>query len=62
VPGIPGGKKAKGKAAGKPRAKQGRSGNPAKRAEQAAAAGQPLVDPATLELPPQFKDLLKGEG
>ena len=62
MPGMPamgGGKKGKGRAV-KPKAKKGRSGNPAKRAEQeaAAASGQPLVDPTTLELPSQFKDLL----
>lgn len=69
IPGMPpmpamgGGRKGKGKQA-RPKAKQGRSGNPAKRAQQdaAAASGQPLVDPTMLELPPQFKDLLKGEG
>ncbi len=57
--GVGGSKKAKGRAA-KPKTKKGRSGNPAKRAEQeaAAAAGQPLVDPSKLELPAQFKDLL----
>ncbi len=63
LPGMPpmpgGGKKAKGRTGGKPKAKKGRSGNPAKRAQQeAAAASGPLVDPTSIELPSQFKDLL----
>ncbi|MFN8126070.1 MAG: signal recognition particle protein [Candidatus Nanopelagicales bacterium] len=59
MPGLGGGKKAKGRSSGKPKVKKGRSGNPAKRAQQEAAAAQgPLVDPQSLELPSQFKDLL----
>lgn len=63
MPGAPG--RGKGKGKGKPsksKQKRGRSGNPAKRAEQekAAAAG-PLVDADSLELPQQFKDLLGGK-
>ena len=57
MPGAP--SRGKGKGKGKPKQKRGRSGNPAKRAQQekAAAAG-PLVDADSLELPQQFKDLL----
>ncbi len=60
MPGVGGGKKSRGRSGGKAKAKKGRSGNPAKRAEQeaAAASGRPLVDPESLELPSQFKDLL----
>ena len=61
MPAMPTGRGARrAKAKGKPKAKKGRSGNPAKRAQQeaAAASGAPLVDPASLELPSQFKDLL----
>ncbi|MCH9720282.1 MAG: signal recognition particle protein [Actinomycetia bacterium] len=59
MPGAPSRGKGKGKGKGKPKQKRGRSGNPAKRAQQekAAAAG-PLVDADSLELPQQFKDLL----
>jgi signal recognition particle subunit SRP54 len=64
VPGMgagPGARRAKGKPA-KARQKQGRSGNPAKRAQQdRGETGQPLIDPGSLELPPQFKDLLGGK-
>jgi signal recognition particle subunit SRP54 len=62
MPGAPSRGKGKGKGKGKPKQKRGRSGNPAKRAQQekAAAAG-PLVDADSLELPQQFKDLLGGK-
>ena len=62
MPGAPSRGKGKGKGKGKSKQKRGRSGNPAKRAQQekAAAAG-PLVDADSLELPQQFKDLLGGK-
>ena len=55
--GSPGGRRGKGKS--KKQKKKGRSGNPAKRAQQEKqAATGPLVDADSLELPQQFKDLL----
>ena len=71
MPGAGGGKKSKGRSSAPPKAKKGRSGNPAKRAvqEQTRPAGGPGsllqtgaddVDPATLDLPPELRDLLKG--
>ncbi len=62
MPGMPSGgaRKSKGKP-GRPKQKKGRSGNPAKRAQQEKdALTGPLVDPGSVELPPQFKDLLGG--
>jgi signal recognition particle subunit SRP54 len=38
LPGMGGGKKSRGKAAAKPKGRKGKSGNPAKRAEQERAA------------------------
>ena len=57
IPGMPGGgRKAKGRTK-PPKAKKGRSGNPAKRAEQEAAAASGAA-PTTVELPQEFKDML----
>ena len=65
MPGMPGGggpgKRAKGKAVKSNRGAKGRSGNPAKRAQQQAAAGRAAEsDEAGLELPEEFKNLLGG--
>ena len=68
MPGMPGARKSKGKQAPQKRVK-GRSGNPAKRAEQerAAALGKPItvdvpqpVDQKLGQLPDAFKNLLGG--
>jgi signal recognition particle subunit SRP54 len=61
MPPMPGGGPRRSKDKGKPKQKRGRSGNPAKRAQQEKQGpGAPLVDAQSLELPPQFKDLLGG--
>jgi hypothetical protein len=64
MPGMPGmPKKARGKAKGKPKAAKGRSGNPAKRAAQAAGtdtAGEPQPFTAD-DLPDEFSKLLGGK-
>lgn len=60
MPGAGGGRRSKGK--GRPKQKRGRSGNPAKRAQQEKQLAEgPLVDADSLELPSQFKDLLGGK-
>ena len=76
LPGMPGmgGKKSKGKMAPPPKSKKGRSGNPAKRAQQESGVGPGVgsgagslldlggspapTDPADLALPPELKKLL----
>lgn len=61
MPGMPGfgggGKKSKGRTAPPPKAKKGRSGNPAKRSIEASASEQPVAAPP-FELPSNIKDLL----
>jgi hypothetical protein len=57
MPGA-GGRKPKGKQTKSNRGAKGRSGNPAKRAQQAAAAQSAPGDEQSLELPAEFKNLL----